>query len=66
MGAARHRFKQTTSLIDRLTLFAADARAKAERLPEGEARNQAIQHAIDAERAIGMENMLNSGNMASS
>jgi hypothetical protein len=65
MGAIRRRFTQTSSLNERLNQFAAEARADLERLPEGEARDQARIRVNNAERAIMMEGWLTSRELRS-
>jgi hypothetical protein len=56
----RRRFKQTTSLTERLHQFADEARAEAGRLPAGEARDQALAKVQVTERALQMEGWLSS------
>jgi hypothetical protein len=56
----RQRFKQTTSLQDRLAEFNANARAKAASMPEGKGRNEQLKKARQAETAAKIEQWANS------
>jgi hypothetical protein len=58
MKQRRRRFKQTTSLVERLRQFANDARKQASHLPEGHMRNQLLERAQISERAIEIEGWL--------
>jgi hypothetical protein len=55
----RH-FKQTKSLQDRLSEFAADARAKAGGMPDGAARDELLKKARQADTAAHLDGWVNS------
>lgn len=58
MGLKRRRFKQTESLKTRLTQFAQDMRAQAERKPSGDERCALLKRARNADQAIDLERQL--------
>lgn len=59
----RRRFKQTTSLTERLRQFAEKTRTSASRLPVGSERKQAMAKVSLAEHAIELEGWLASGDL---
>lgn len=54
----RRRFKQTTSLRDRLASFAKEAREKASQLPLGPERDDLLKKARQADTASHLEDWL--------
>jgi hypothetical protein len=54
----RKRVRQVKSLVERLRQFADEARAAAERLPEGEERKQLMLKVEATEKAITLEGYL--------
>jgi hypothetical protein len=56
----RRRFRQTTSLTERLRQFADKAQTAASRLPIGSERKQVMEKVALAERAIELEGWLDS------
>lgn len=56
----RRRFKQTTSLKDRLAAFARDAREKAERKPADIERDDLLKKARQADTASHLDDWANS------
>jgi hypothetical protein len=56
----RHRFKQSVSLQDRLTLFAKEGRKKAKRLPPSREREQMLRKVRQAEIAAHLDEWVNS------
>lgn len=61
----RRRFKQETTLQERLDAYANAARAKASELPPGEEREGFIEQARQAETAAHMDGWLNSPGLRS-
>jgi hypothetical protein len=59
----RRRFKQPTSLQDRLIAFAKDAREKAARLPSGVARDDLLKKASQADTASHLNEWINSSGL---
>jgi hypothetical protein len=56
----RRRFKQSQSLKDRLALFAKDARASADQLPPGRAKDDLLRKARQADTACHIDEWANS------
>jgi hypothetical protein len=56
----RRRFKQTTSLQDRLSKFVADTREKAEGMPDCKDRYELLKKVTQGEAAMDMEKWANS------
>jgi hypothetical protein len=56
----RRRFKQPLSLKDRLGLFAKDARASADELPPGPAKDNLVRKARQADTAMHLHEWVNS------
>ena len=56
----RRRFKQSQSLRDRLAMFAKDARASADRLPPGPAKDDLLRKARQADTACNIDEWANS------
>jgi hypothetical protein len=56
----RRRFKHTASFEERLAAFAQEAREKAERLPPGPERDEALRKARQADTALHMTDWANS------
>jgi hypothetical protein len=56
----RRRFKQTTSLKDRLTTWAQQLREEAERLPSGADRDALLKRASRADTASHLDDWINS------
>ena len=56
----RRRVKQTSSLKDRLTSFAKEAREKASRLPPGAEKEAMLKKARQANTAVHLEDWINS------
>jgi hypothetical protein len=56
----RRRFKHTASFEERLAAFAQEARERAEKLPPGPERNEALPKARQAETALHLTDWANS------
>lgn len=63
MTKRRRRFKQTTSLHERLTAFSKEARKKANQLPPGHERREQMAKAHQAENAVHLEDWINSAGL---
>jgi hypothetical protein len=61
----RRRFKQSLSLKDRLSLFAKDARARADELPPGPAKDDLLRKARQADTATHLDDWVNSPGLQS-
>ena len=61
--STRRRFKQTTSLPDRLALWVKELRAKADALPPGPERDALIRKARQAETASHLDDWANSAGL---
>jgi hypothetical protein len=60
MIRTRRRFKQTTSLQDRLAAFAQEVRDKASSLPPGNERQELLKKARQADTASHLNDLINS------
>jgi hypothetical protein len=60
MIVRRRRFKQTTSLQDRLASFAQEARKQAARLPPGSEKQDLLRRARQAETAARLDSWITS------
>ncbi|MCP3395377.1 hypothetical protein NLM27_42410 [Bradyrhizobium sp. CCGB12] len=58
MGLKRRRFKQATSLEDRLAQFTDDIRKQAEAMPSGGEKDKLLKKVRSAEEAISLERQL--------
>jgi hypothetical protein len=59
----RRRFKQTKSFQDRLSEFAAEARQKADEMPDSAARDELLRKARQADTAAHLDGWANSSGL---